>query len=175
MRNVPEENSLDERYTIGLGSVECRPRRRKKKQKTGRLSNIIGYGAALPISPEPAPTDAQKSKCIRHSDIPDKDMVNSRLVLRQENYGNPATSPKTHNANMKLVTQPLLVLLGVTDGFKILPGSCGGGHEQDQKDFVHIQTQLMTTKQKVDELQEQAKEYDLMGVCTYSKIERGRE
>ena len=134
------------------------------------MSNILGYDAASLVSPEPAPADTQRSKFVYHSNIPDKDMVNGRLVLCQENYGDPTNSSKTCNDNMKLVTQPLLVLLGVTDGFKIILSSCGGGHKQDQQDSVHIQTRLMTTKQKVDELQERAKEMDLMGVCTYSGL-----
>ena len=169
LRNVSEEDSLDG-YDIVLGSVEHRPRRRKKKPRTGRLSEITGYDADLPIALEPAPTHSQKSKFVRQSDIPDKDLVNSQLILHQENYGDPATNSKTYNANMKLATQPLSVLLGVTDGHKIIPSSCGGGHEQDQKDFVHIQTRLMTTKQKVDESEEWAEECDFTDICYYSKL-----
>ena len=163
LMNVSEEDSLDNKYNIRLGRVECRPRRRNKKQRTGQLSNIIGYDANLSIAPEPAPTNSQKFKFVRYSDIPGEDLVNSQLILCQENYRNPATNPKTHTANMKLATQPLSVLLGVTYGHRM-------GHTQDQKNFVHIQTQLMTTKQKVDELEERADECDFTDTCYYSKL-----
>ena len=169
LRNMSEEDSVDG-HKGGVGSMEYRPRRKKKKPRTGRLSETIGYDADKPIAPEPAPTNSQRSKFARISDIPDKDLVNSRLILRQDNYGDPSTNPKTCNANMKLATQPLLVKLGVTDGHNILPNSCGGGHEQDQKDFVHIQTRLMTTKQKVNELEERAEECDFTDTCYYSKL-----
>ena len=166
---MSEEDSLDG-YEGGMGSVKYRPRRRKNKPRIGRLSEIIGCDADKPTAPGPAPTNSERSKFVRISDIPDKDLVNSRLILRQENYGDPSTNPKTYNTNVKLVTQPLSVKLGVTDGHEILPNSCGGGHEQDQKDFVHIQTWFMTTKQKVDELGERAEECDFTGMCYYSKL-----
>ena len=35
---------------------------------------------------------------------------------------------------------------------------------------MHIQTRLMTTKQKVDELEERAKECDFTDICNYSKL-----
>ena len=123
LRNVSEVDSVDG-YEGGMGSVEHRPMRRKKKPRTGRLSEIIGYNADLPIAPEPAPTNSQRSKFVREVDIPDKELVSSRRILRQENYGDPATNPKTYNANMKLATQPLSIKLGVTNGHNILPNSC---------------------------------------------------
>ena len=93
MRQVEEEDSEDE-YDDGMSRVDFRPRRRKKKQRTGRLSEILGYDADLPIAPEPAPTNSQRSKFVREEDIPDKELANSCLVLCQENYGDPTTSPK---------------------------------------------------------------------------------
>ena len=51
LRNVSEEDSLDG-YDIIMGSVKYMPRRRKKKPRTGRLSEIIGYDADLPIAME---------------------------------------------------------------------------------------------------------------------------
>ena len=120
--------------------MDFRPRRKKQKQRTGRLSEILGYNADLSIAPEPKPTNTQRSKFVLNEDIPDKELINSCLVLRQENYGDPTTSPKQYSASMKMATEPLAVKLGVTDGHQILPSSCGGGHEQDQKDFVHIRT-----------------------------------
>ena len=76
MRNVSEKDSMD-RYEGGMGSVEYRPRRRRKKPRTGQLSEIIGYDADKPVAPEPAPTNSQRSKFVRISDIPDEDLVNS--------------------------------------------------------------------------------------------------
>ena len=153
LRHVSEPDS-DEDYDTGVSGVDFRPRRKKKRQRIGRLSETLGYDADLSISPEPKPTNTQRSKFVLNEDSPDKDLINSCLVLRQENYGDPTTSSKQNSASMKLATEPLAVKLGVTDGHKILPSSCGGGHEQDQKNFVHIQTRLMTTRQKVDELEE---------------------
>ena len=128
LRHVSEEDSED-KYDDGMSRVDFRPRRRKKKQRTGQLSDILGYNVDHPIAPEPAPINSQRSKFVRQADISNEELANSCLILRQDNYGDPFISPKTHSANMKLATEPLSVKLGVTDGHKILPSSCGGGHE----------------------------------------------
>ena len=42
LRHVSEPDS-EEDYDGGVSGVDCRPRRKKKKQRTGRLSEILGY------------------------------------------------------------------------------------------------------------------------------------
>ena len=48
LRNVSEEDNVN-KYDGEMSGMNFRPRRRKKKQRTGQLSEILGYNADLPV------------------------------------------------------------------------------------------------------------------------------